>query len=798
MNKLMRRLLIVAMLANVAGPATAALTKFQGDATDGATSVVSSLFGSTTKALKSCPGATIRMYVTGTSTLATLYDASSVSIGTSATASSNGRFSFYINDGTYDVRVSGGGCSDHTWVAVVVGSGINASNLVGVDLASYATRGDGAVEILTGTGTISVTNGSTTVNGIGTAFTTQLAVGDIIKANGVDDFTVDSITSDTLLTIQKNFSSTTGTYAFTFRKPWSGWEVAPCVSYTACYFRAGRFTTPLFNMDGYKQFRLYGAGPGVSVVYGTGTGNVIQTGAVSPTTFGVIIDNLWVRSDGDATNGIYWKSVHHSTLRNVKLTDVTNAAFYQEFGVANQFYDIRITGNEGDQVVKPAYGMFFTRLGAAENSTQATMVGGHIDQTTNAGIYFDYMSGAKFYAVTSEGNTNRALYVSANSNRNVFDGLHVEENGDSNPDIEVIDGSYGNEFRGIYCGSTTVPPACTMTLDGTRHRVIGSSIDKLNVNGDYCSIQDVMYSLTGSGGFTDSGTGTVTEGLAVASGQVAIQSRHNRSWVSRTANGNDGASFDPGYTEFQHQRFNLIGTTPQNLSSTVYPTGKPWRVLFIGYFADVSIGPTLAMQTFIREVTSANPSFVVGNRTVTVSQTGGGVFQIAADAIYCGFAGTVHIVVGNYATGLSTTSIVLQGNIDAGGIGRHMTGSWYQVTTVAASQTDVALTSGSYPRGWIATRAGSVTAVVINLASARTAGTLTVRVQKSTDSGTTWANITNCEASITTNVTKGLATFTRGTYTFAANDMLRAVVWTGAGWTPTANTLDSSIEVEIP
>lgn len=59
------------------------------------------------------------------------------------------------------------------------------------------------------TGTVSVTNGSTTVTGLATAFTQQVNAGDILNLGGNLRFTVTAITSNTELTISPAYNGTT-------------------------------------------------------------------------------------------------------------------------------------------------------------------------------------------------------------------------------------------------------------------------------------------------------------------------------------------------------------------------------------------------------------------------------------------------------------------------------------------------------------------------------------------------------------------------------------------------------------
>jgi hypothetical protein len=68
------------------------------------------------------------------------------------------------------------------------------------------------------TGTVAVTQNSMTVNGTGTAFTTELAVGDSIKI-GTSAFTVSAISSATSLTLDANYTGTTASGLSAFRDP---------------------------------------------------------------------------------------------------------------------------------------------------------------------------------------------------------------------------------------------------------------------------------------------------------------------------------------------------------------------------------------------------------------------------------------------------------------------------------------------------------------------------------------------------------------------------------------------------
>jgi hypothetical protein len=90
---------------------------------------------------------------------------------------------------------------DGTWVTVVLAQAVSTPNVIDDSLAQPPTIA----------GTVSITNGSATVTGTSTAFTTALAVGMVIRFNAQTgtNYTILSIASNTSLTLAANYSGTT-------------------------------------------------------------------------------------------------------------------------------------------------------------------------------------------------------------------------------------------------------------------------------------------------------------------------------------------------------------------------------------------------------------------------------------------------------------------------------------------------------------------------------------------------------------------------------------------------------------
>jgi hypothetical protein len=87
-----------------------ARSKFQGYAEQGGTSVLTALTGSTVKAQRSFPGATITVYLSGTLTPAILYsDSAGTAKPNPFSAASDAFYSFFTDAATVDISFSGGG-----------------------------------------------------------------------------------------------------------------------------------------------------------------------------------------------------------------------------------------------------------------------------------------------------------------------------------------------------------------------------------------------------------------------------------------------------------------------------------------------------------------------------------------------------------------------------------------------------------------------------------------------------------------------------------------------------------------
>jgi hypothetical protein len=170
----MRRLVLLLVLCSFPFPLLCR-ERLQGFCTDGAgvvtvSGVTASITpGTANRAMVSYPSCVISVYNTGTTTLATLYaDNTGTSKANPFTAASNGYYFFYVSDGRYDIRFSGGGIATPftlaDWKALDWGT-LGASGTVLRSNGSnpvWATLGASDVPTLPNlSGTLSVAKGGT-------------------------------------------------------------------------------------------------------------------------------------------------------------------------------------------------------------------------------------------------------------------------------------------------------------------------------------------------------------------------------------------------------------------------------------------------------------------------------------------------------------------------------------------------------------------------------------------------------------------------------------------------------------
>src|SRR5690606_13420460 len=119
---------------------------------------------------------------------------------------------------------------------------------------------------------------------------------------------------------------------------------------------------------------------------------------------------------------------------------------------------------------------------------------------------------------------------------------------------------------------------------------------------------------------------------------------------------------------------------------------------------------------------------------------------------------------------------------------RQQLNGWQQDTTVPASQTNVVLDDVLTPAGRLMTGNGSILGLTVNTTSDVSSGSLSVRVQRSTNSGQSWTTFSLTTTTLSSGRTVS-GSWAKDALQFNRGDMLRVQVTTTSDFAPTANNL---------
>lgn len=281
---------------------------------------------------------------------------------------------------------------------------------------------------------------------------------------------------------------------------------------------------------------------------------------------------LIIEAPATAQNGVLWRSVHHSVgCFVVRGCGATYAGLRIEFAVCSTFPSYRCSFNEnasGTQDwylgAKPKYGLYLDKRNSSESAAYCMFLN-PIIEGTEIGIYGVYALGCNFIGGTSEGCTDKGVWLLATSEYNKFIGVDFE----SNAIADVLCQGRNNSFTDCDSGF----PLGEMAFDGV------NSIQNIISGGNYQTItftnnsinntiRDIVYNR-----YDATGTGSIVNGVFQAiyniyNGKTGL--RHNQVPYS-TAITVGASPFD--YTNFTPQPVTLT-VSGGTVSSVVVGNGS--------------------------------------------------------------------------------------------------------------------------------------------------------------------------------------------------------------------------------
>lgn len=256
----------------------------------------------------------------------------------------------------------------------------------------------------------------------------------------------------------------------------------------------------------------------------TGTLNAVTIdagAAANDLCYNLQMGRFIVECPSTAQNGVFVRSIHHSTLDfNVRGAGTAYAGLLVRFAVCTAFPNYTCSVNEEGWYTPgspPAYGLQLSIRNAGETASYC-LFNNPIIEGPNIGIQLTGTLGNVFIGGTSEGCVTYGVFANSGANQDKFFGTDFEVNGTA--DIYTV-GAIALEFRGIdTTHSVSIGTGSNgIILDGGLHNDILIDTGALNthlVSPRYNRFNGYVPPLTTwptTGTMTDAGTTTFANGV---------------------------------------------------------------------------------------------------------------------------------------------------------------------------------------------------------------------------------------------------------------------------------------------
>jgi hypothetical protein len=334
-------------------------------------------------------------------------------------------------------------------------------------------------------GTFLLCHGSSNNAAIVYQETNPFVVGNLLKAEDIIGGAGDSGIATTNVPLLNGNNSFTGTNAHSGIETFSGQSILtnPCtidgliyVSVGGCYTTLQAAITALSTSPGTvivppgtfattstttltsSDQHIVCSGMGSSVISYTGSGAITavldigtSTGGGAANQWNNSVEGCTISGNANVTDAIRTRGVHHATLKNLDLRNVTGDGIDTNFAVVGEYDNIHCSLNDAVFVVQPTNCVHLDGPNASAKTTASTVKNLVAEGVSGAGLLLGQTIETKIIAGTSEQNAI-GVNITSGSESVSIDGLDMEVNSSE----DILNNGIGLYVKGNSgCYSTT-------------------------------------------------------------------------------------------------------------------------------------------------------------------------------------------------------------------------------------------------------------------------------------------------------------------------------------------------------
>lgn len=394
------------------------------------------------------------------------------------------------------------------WIITsTLGASITYAALYDYNVIATTSISSGTADFLAAVSAlISTALGTLNDAAVGIKGRTALSVNPLVATNPV---AIGTESRGQLVNVREFVTAGLGTLA----SPWTGWDTAiTWAAKTTYYFPAGYYgyaTSPNWAL---ADIQLIGDGPQKTFFKFTGSGIAMKLDVPSGGgVYGPILRDFTITGNASCTTGLYLRAIHHVSIRNVEVRNLTGACLETHWSVLGVCDNFRVSVNEGAFTTTPTNGMLFDKRGAGEQTTAWSIINPVIEHVSGDGIVGQECSTMTFFGGTSEGNGGMGILFQNNSADNTVISMDCE----ANTGEDYFDNGISNAFLNCLGAKATTGTGKFRTGISNGTLVNGGRFNSIQIDaGTHEAVfHNVKFNFEGSGTIVNNGINSDLEAI---------------------------------------------------------------------------------------------------------------------------------------------------------------------------------------------------------------------------------------------------------------------------------------------